>query len=167
MIEVKPEPPAEAGVTTMWLRPNRAMSERGMWLLGLILVAVAMITALLGAQQGNVFAPLFALVESVAVAGGLVVAWMAGNRCERIRLDADVLEVESRPGRHCTRFQSGWVRVCLMDSGSRQQLLLASHGRSLEIGAFLADEERETLRRKLNSALQQARAPQKSGTRDA
>ncbi len=120
-----------------------------------------MVTALIGAHAGNVYAPVFAVVESVVVVLALVMVWRGGNRFERIRLDADVLEVQRYPGHGCTRFQSGWVRVRLQESDGRQHLMLASHGRDLEIGAFLADPEREAVRRKLNAALVDVRAPRR------
>jgi uncharacterized membrane protein len=41
------------------------------------------------------------------------------------------------------------VRVLLAPGHGHHRLLLASHGRELEIGAFLADEERAELSRKL------------------
>lgn len=133
----------------MWLKPNRALSRRDLRRLIGVLAALALTTAGLGAWQGNVFAPLFALVESSAVAFALGVAWRAGDRSERITLDASSLEVQSLPGRRCTRFQSYWVRVQLKDGTDRRRLLLTSHGRELEIGAFLADEERAELSKKL------------------
>jgi uncharacterized membrane protein len=143
--------PAVAGLpcVTMWLKPNRTLSRRGLRRLIVVLVALALITAGLGAWQGNVFAPLFALVESAAVAVALSVAWRAGDRSERITLDASSLEVQSLPGRRSVRFQSYWVRVLLEPGNGRQRLLLSSHGHELEIGAFLAEQERVELSKKL------------------
>jgi len=143
--------PAVAGLpcVTMWLRPNRALSRRGLRRLIMMLAALALTTAGLGAWQGNVFAPLFALLEASAVAIALGVAWRAGDRSERITLDATSLEVQSLPGRRSTCFQSYWVRVLLKPGDGHNRLLLSSHGRELEIGAFLADEERVELSRKL------------------
>ncbi|MGB8634341.1 MAG: DUF2244 domain-containing protein [Rhodanobacteraceae bacterium] len=164
MIEVNPDTRSEPGVTTLRLRPNRALSRRGMWILGCVLAGSTLITAVIGAEQGNVYAPLFALIESLAVAVCLVLAWHGGSRYECIRLDADVLEVEAGPGRHRTRFQSGWVRVRLLEGSDRQHLLLASHGRRLEIGAFLADPEREALLQKLNAVLSGLKAPRRDST---
>ena len=143
--------PAAAGVpsVTMWLKPNRALSRRGLRRLIVMLAALALTTAGLGAWQGNVFAPLFALVESFAMALALGVAWRAGDRSERITLDQASMEVYSLPGRRRVRFQPYWVRVLLAPGHGHDRLLLASHGRELEIGAFLADEERAELSRKL------------------
>ncbi|HTM28437.1 MAG TPA: DUF2244 domain-containing protein [Rhodanobacter sp.] len=133
----------------MWLKPNRTLSRRGLRRLIMILVTLVLMTGGLGAWQGNVFALLFALLESAAVAIALSVAWRAGDRSERITLDAASLEVQSLPGRRCTRFQSYWVRVLLESGNGRQRLWLSSHGRELEIGAFLTDQERVELSKKL------------------
>ena len=138
---------------TMWLKPNRALSRRGLRRLIVALAALALTTAGLGAWQGNVFAPLFALLESVAVALALGAAWRAGGRGERITLDQRSLVVRSVPGQRRMRFQPYWVRVLLAPGHGRQRLLLRSHGLELEIGAFLGEEERTELSRKLKVLL--------------
>ncbi|TNY27209.1 hypothetical protein BV497_04750 [Fulvimonas soli] len=137
----------------MWLKPNRALSRRGLRRLIVVLAVLALTTAGLGAWQGNVFAPLFALVESFAVAFALGRAWRAGDRSERITLDSSSLEVQSLPGRRRVRFQSYWVRVRLAPGHGHNRLLLRSHGRELEIGSFLAEEERAELSGKLKVLL--------------
>lgn len=147
--------PAVTGLpcVTLWLRPNRALSRRGLRRLIVVLAALVLTTAGLGAWQGNVFAPLFALVEASAVALALSVAWRAGDCSERIVLDATSLEVQSLPAKRSARFQTYWVRVLLKPGGGHHHLLLSSHGRELEIGAFLTDEERVELSRKLKVLL--------------
>jgi uncharacterized membrane protein len=133
----------------MWLRPNRTLSRRGLHRLIAVLVVLVLTTAGLGAWQGNVFAPLFALVESVAMTCALSVAWRAGDRSERITLDGSSLEVQCLPGERHMHFQSYWVRVLLERGEGHHRLLLSSHGRKVEIGAFLADQERIALSQKL------------------
>lgn len=140
----------------MWLKPNRALSRRGLHRLIMVMVALALATASLGAWQGNVFAPLFALVESAAMAYALSVAWRAGDRGERITLDGTSVEVQLLPSRRCVRFPSHWVRVLLDTGNGRQRLLLTSHGRNLEIGVFLGDQERVELSKKLKVLLTDA-----------
>jgi uncharacterized membrane protein len=81
------------------------------------------------------------------------VAWRAGDRSERITLDTTSLEVQALPGRRCMRFEPYWVRVLLESGEGRYRLLLSSHGRKLEVGAFLTDEERTELFRKLKALL--------------
>lgn len=147
-------------MTTVLLRPNRALTRGGMQTLAVVLISVPLFGALLSAARGNVYAPLFALFQALIVGPALWLAWRSGERTERIRVDEDVLEVEAGAGRPPVRFQSGWVRVLLHEGRTRQHLLLASHGRELEIGAFLADPEREAAREKLMRALREVRAPQ-------
>jgi uncharacterized membrane protein len=158
--------PAATGLpgATLWLRPNRALSRRGLRCLIGVLAALVLTTAGLGAWQGNVFAPLFALIEASAVAVALSVAWRAGDRSERLTLDPASLEVQTLPARRRARFQTYWVRVLLEPAGGHRRLLLSSHGRRLEIGAFLADEERAELARKLIALLAELRAqPRRQG----
>lgn len=134
---------------TMWLMPNRTLSRRGLRRVIVMLVVLVLGTAGLGAWQGNVFAPLFAGLESIVMAYALSVAWRAGDRGERVALDASSVEVQSLPGRRCIRFPAYWVRVLLEPGDGRHRLLLATHGQALEIGVFLAEAERAALSKKL------------------
>ncbi|WP_329741723.1 DUF2244 domain-containing protein [Dyella sp. A6] len=152
MIVLRPAVPGSPCVT-LWLQPNRALSRRGLRRLIGVTVALVLTTAGLGAWQGNVFAPLFALLEACALAIALSVAWRAGDRGERIVLDAASLLVQSLPTKRSTQFQTYWVRVRLKSGNGRRHLLLSSHGRELEIGAFLSDGERVELSRKLEVLL--------------
>ncbi|HTV86336.1 MAG TPA: DUF2244 domain-containing protein [Dyella sp.] len=156
--------PALGGLPcVLWLRPNRVLSRRGLRRLILVLAALALITAGLEVWQGDVFAPLFNLIEACAMAIALSVAWRAGDRSERITLDAQSLEVQTLPGRRCMRFQPYWVRVLLESGEGRYRLLLSSHGRRLEVGAFLAEEERAQLFRKLKVLLADVQAQPRGG----
>jgi uncharacterized membrane protein len=146
---------------TMWLRPNRALSRAGLRRLILGLTALALTTAAVGAWQGNVFAPLFAVLESGAVALALGLAWRAGSRGERISFDPNRLEVRALPGRQRISFQPCWVRVVLEPQRGGHRLLLASHGNTLEIGAFLAEQERLELARKLKALLAESSQPRR------
>ncbi len=143
--------PASAQVprVTMWLKPNRTLSRRGLRRVIMVLVALVLGTAGIGAWQGNVFAPLFAALESVAMAFALSMAWRAGDRGERIVLDASTLEVLALPGQRRTCFPISWVRVSLAPERGRHRLLLSSHGQALEVGVFLAETERVALSKKL------------------
>jgi len=133
----------------MWLKPNRTLSHRGLRRVIMVLVALVLGTAGLGAWQGNVFAPLFAALESIVLAYALSIAWSAGDRGERITLDGSSLEVSVLPGGRCMRFPSYWVCVRLEPDNGRHRLLLSSHGHALEIGVFLAESERVALSKKL------------------
>ena len=126
----------------LWLRPNRALDKRGLRRLIIGLALLALATASLGAWQGNVFAPVFALVEAFVVGFALGAAWRAGDRGERIAIGPDTLEVCTVPVHRTVRFQTYWLKVGLAPGYRRKRLLITSHGNELEIGAFLGEEER-------------------------
>jgi uncharacterized membrane protein len=139
---------------TLWLRPVRRLSRRGLWTWAAVLAVAALLTAWLSARQGNVFAPVFALLEATGLAAAFAAVWRGGTRGERITLDAEALEVVAWPGRRRrARYPSGWVRVRLEPGMGKQRLVLDSHGRETEIGAFLADDERAELARDLRALL--------------
>lgn len=76
---------------------------------------------------------------------------------ERVALTDSVLRVErlELSGRRQEfTFEPAWVRVETEDNpGSRQSLHLASHGRRVNVGAFLAPEQRAALAEDLRAAL--------------
>ena len=145
---------ADARQVTLLLAPNRALSRGELRKVIGALAAAALLVALLAAWQGNVFAPMFALLEVPCVVMALALVWRAGSRVERITLDERSVRVESLPpGAAAVAFPSPWVRVHLRDWGGHRHLLLAASGREREIGAFLGDEERLELSKELRSAL--------------
>jgi uncharacterized membrane protein len=83
------------------------------------------------------------------------------KRYETIRLTENALEiarVAPDGGAERITFQPYWLAVTVEDApGRSSRLVLASHGVSADIGAFLAPEEREDLARALGEALQRLR----------
>jgi len=164
MIVLEPSTAGSSQVT-VWLRPNRSLSRRGLRRWVTVLVTVTIAVAVLCAFSGNVYAPLFALVESGAVVFALSRAWHAGDRSERITIDERSLELECLPGHRHASFQSYWVRVSMRKAGNRQRLVLASHGGEVEVGAFLGEEERADVMETLRALLAEKTArPQGKGT---
>ncbi|MEO8000446.1 MAG: DUF2244 domain-containing protein [Arenimonas sp.] len=139
------------------LRPRRAMTK--MQFVGLFAV-IAMATwavAILGYLIGNVFAPAFALLDCVFVAASLRWVWLKSSCFETIELDAE----------HCRVLRSGqeefvfdahpyWVRMQLEKAQEAPRIVLASKGKSCEVGSFLAPDERRDLVIKLKILLAQA-----------
>lgn len=154
MITHVPGAADDARQVTLLLAPNRALSRDDLRRCIGILVLAGAVVALMAAWQGNVFAPLFALLEAPCVALALWFAWRAGDRAERITLDARNLRIEMIPARgRAVAFPSAWVRVRLRDWGGHRHVLLAVSGREREIGAFLGDEERLELSEQLRVLL--------------
>ena len=155
------EPPASpTQPLVFWIRPNRSLSRCGMMTLWGVLAGASMLVALVSGVFGNAYAALFALAESGALALALAAAWKAGARAERIRYAEDALEVHAFPsGEQRARFQPYWVRLGWRPGNGHRRLVLGSHGREIEIGAFLGDEEREQLHRRLELLLARAHQP--------
>jgi len=147
--------------------PHRSLSRAGLWL---FLTAQGVAVggfALLAAWRGNVFAPVFAALELGVVAWCLIRVWrMSAAAGEIIVLRPDRLEI-TRTGDDgpAVQFHPYWARLSLQPGEWRNapsRLLVRSHGREVEIGAFLNDEERANLAARLTELLAQARDPDRA-----
>lgn len=159
MIEQSPAlTPGDA--VSMVVLPHRSLSRAGLWLfLGAQAIA-ALGFALLAAWGGNVFAPAFAVLEVGFVAACLTRVWRASAAGEVIVLSPASLEI-ARMGDAgpAARFHPYWAQLVLRPGrwrGAPSRLLVRSHGREVEIGAFLNDEERRDLQRRLSALIAQA-----------
>jgi uncharacterized membrane protein len=134
--------------------PNCSLSIRGaVWFFGSICslsFTIAGLMALLG------FWPIlpFAGLEMVVLACALRASFKQLRNRETITVsDRDVL-VESCKGTECIQvvFPRHWAQVKLRCSASRSypsRLVIESHGRQCEVGAFLTEEERRGLAQRL------------------
>lgn len=145
------------------LRPNSSLTPRAAaWFYGslvAVLLCVAIGCTLLG------FWPVlpFAGLEAAVLVG--TVHWVQRRAAAReyIRVDADSVVVEKclpgrrgQPGRVAYAFQRPWTRVELRRGQPAHwpsRLLFRSRGRSVEIGAFLTDGERQGLKDRLADLL--------------
>ena len=142
------------------LRPRRAMTKNQFIGLFIGIAAATWAVAIMGYGIGNVFAPLFALLDSVFVAMALRWVWLKSNRVETIELDANHCTV-TRSGKEALAFDAHpyWVRMLLEKAQEAPRVVLASKGKSCEVGSFLAPDERRYLAEKLKTLL--ARAAQR------
>lgn len=147
---------AESGQVTLLLAPNRALSREQVRRLTWELCIAALVVAGLAAWAGDVFAPLFALIEIPVLAAAFWAVWRSGGHRERITLDMDEVRIEQLPaqGRAASTFPAAWVRVRVLDRrDGHRHVVLAAHGREREIGACLGDDERIQLSQWLQSLL--------------
>jgi uncharacterized membrane protein len=139
------------------LRPNRSISGAGLAAFFALLATTSATVAAFSASQGNVFAPPFAALELVLVGLVLRYVWrLRSGEQERIALTREALIVARQPRGDEVRFHPYWVRLSSAPGdpdGVSRGLVLSSHGRSVEVGAFLGADERERLRRELAAAL--------------
>lgn len=147
---------AETGQVTLVLAPNRALTRDQMRRLTWELCIAAMVVAALAAWSGDVFAPLFALIEMPVLAVALWLVWRSGDRRERITLDMDHVCIEQVPskGRAASLFPVAWTRVRVLERGDgHRHVMLAARGHEQEVGTCLGDDERMQLSRWLKSLL--------------
>ena len=139
------------------IRPNRSLSQRQ-----LQLVFVGIATFCLGIA--SVFAVLgmwpvlpFAGAEVIAVAIGFYLSALGGREQEVVSVGPHKVAVEKghRHVRQRWELQRAWAQIRLLPPGIRwypTRLVIRSHGKEVELGVFLNDQEREHLA----AALQQA-----------
>ncbi|NIR60104.1 MAG: DUF2244 domain-containing protein [Gammaproteobacteria bacterium] len=100
----------------------------------------------------------FAGLELAALWAGLYAAHRQAERREVVWVDEDLVAVEKgrrAPEQHC-EFPRGWAQVILEPPASpcrSSRLFVRSHGREVEIGAWLNEEERAGLAHDLAQAL--------------
>ncbi|MBI3453345.1 MAG: DUF2244 domain-containing protein [Rhodospirillales bacterium] len=153
MADISPPPP----VLDLVLRPHRSLSPAGFWIvMGILAVwsfAGGIVFWSIGAWPVIGFAGLdFALVYWAFRA-----SYASARLYERLRLSEDELVVErvhpSGDGETFV-FQPYWLRVEIDARPEHpSRLILASHGRTLTVGAFLPPSERTALAATLRDAL--------------
>lgn len=159
MIEQNPAlTPGDA--VSMVILPHRSLSRAGLWLFMAAQSIAAGGFATLAAFGGNVFAPAFALIELVLVFLCLSRVWHASGAGEVVVVGPSRLEIV-RMGRSApvAQFHPYWARVALQPGnwrGAPSRLLVRSHGREVEIGAFLSEAERADLASRLTALLAQS-----------
>ena len=141
------------------IRPNCSMPWRDVvrFYAGIAIVSmgIAVAFAMKGAWLILPFAGLEMLVLGVAL---YVVAQRAAN-WQEIAIEADNIRVINHSPKQEKKlsFQRAWVRVVLEDAtitGHPSRLLLGSHGRNVEIGSCLNEEEKHELALQLRRAVQ-------------
>lgn len=140
----------------MWVLPHRSLSRVGLIAFLVAQGFAAGLMAGLAAWRGNVLAPVFAVLELGVVTWCLRRVWFASGLGQLITLTPSQLAITSARGAETVQFHPYWVRVHLRDGLERgwpSRLVLRSHGREVEIGAFLNDEERRQLAQRLTELL--------------
>jgi uncharacterized membrane protein len=148
---------AVAPVFERVLLPHRSLPRRGFRLLmaGLCLLSlgVGIVSVSIGAW------PVFGFfgLDVALVYLAFQLNYRSARRSETLRLADDVFTVERisvRGNRRMWRFQPFWLRVILEERPDESnRLFVASHGRSLAIGEFLASEARRELAATIGEAL--------------
>jgi uncharacterized membrane protein len=140
----------DRGEASLVIRPNRALSQRHV-IAAFVLVAMASgSVALISWLQGNVFAPLFALLELALLALCLRLVWLAGERFEVVAVGPGGVSVRRPPAvDEAFSAHPQWVRLKQQEG----RVLLVSRGREIEVGACLGEAERQSLAFRLRNMI--------------
>jgi uncharacterized membrane protein len=139
------------------LRPHRSLPPRGFGIVMLILAGASCSASLFFVLRGAwPVTPFFGLdVGLVYLAFRL--SYRSARQRERLHLTEDELTLERVDvygERQRWRFQPFWLRVVLEEPDpTSNHLYLASHGRKIPVGTFLAPVERRKLASSLKDAL--------------
>src|ERR1700749_1544484 len=150
---------APGGAVSVLVLPHRSLSRAG--LVGFLVAqgfAIA-VFAVLAAVGGNVFAPGFAILAMWFVAFCFLRIWRRSGAGQIVTITPSQLEIASTRGTPTARFHPYWTKVRLEQGRHRgwpKRLLIGSHGREIEIGALLNDDERHELARKISDLVRDA-----------
>lgn len=139
------------------LHPHRSLGPKGFWILMGVVVAISTAAGVAFMLHG--MWPVFGFygLDVVLLYWAFQASYRSGRLYETVQLSDDELvvrRVQPSGAAREWRFEPTWLRVEIDDPpGHRSPLVLASHGRRLEIGSFLAPEERRELAQALRDAL--------------
>ncbi len=140
------------------IRPNNSLSWRATKWFFLIAVATSLTIATSFAIAGAWMVFPFAGLEMAVLATVLYICAQRATRCEVVTIDADSITVTR--GRHSPeedyRFHRVWAQVEMQRAkinGYPSRLVIRSHGREVEVGSCLCEEERERLATRLIHAI--------------
>lgn len=151
-------PGPDRGTRCIVVQPNRSMSWRTLVLVYLLIVFVCMTIALVFFRMGLTLILPFSGLEMLALGVALYVTSRRGSVREVITINEKTVAVETghTHPEHRHEFQRPWAKVILERSWSDwhpSRLLIRSHGRQLEIGRFLNEQERRGLAQVLNDEM--------------
>jgi len=143
---------------TIVVQPNQSITRGGTWGFYLSAVLVAGTTSLIFAASGLWLVLPYTGIELLALGGALFYCRRQGQIREVISITRDNIAIEGGRGRPEWHrdFNRVWARVELEKPrirGYPGRLTLRSHGKGIELGGFLTDEERGSLATTLVSAI--------------
>ncbi len=145
----------------MVLHPYRSLPRRGFVLLMAGLAALSIVCGVICVTVGAW--PIFGFfgLDVALVYVAFRASYRSARQHEHLRLTERSLTVEQvavNGERQRWRFEPYWIRVIFEEKDETNSLELASHGRRLILGRFLAPSVRKTLAGQLTGALTRWRA---------
>lgn len=149
---IRTEIPAAAELIVT-AKPNVSLTAKNRLMCFLAVAGAALGVALFFALHGVWMVLPFAGLEIAVLGWAFYHLHCHARDFERITVDGRHVLVETLDYKRTyrTEFQRYWARVSL--SGRPARLFLRSHGREIEIGRFMNDEERAQLARQIRACL--------------
>ncbi len=140
------------------IRPNRSLSWPQMKLVYVTLASLCMLVAVGFTLMGYWLVLPFAGAEILLLAAGFYLCALSGRETEVIRIKDDRIAIEKGKERLRTVWEldRAWARIELLPPRIEwypSRLVIRSHGKQLQLAAFLTDGEREQLARELKRAI--------------
>jgi uncharacterized membrane protein len=142
------------------IHPYRSLGGEGFRLLLIAIVVANAAAAAVMVSQGAWPVAGFMGLDVLAVYVAFRLSYAQARAFERVTIDREALIVErvDRKGRRREwRFPSYWVHVLFEGDDEHGTVTLRSHGRALEVGAFLSPFERKAFAGALREALHLAK----------
>jgi uncharacterized membrane protein len=143
------------------IHPYRSLGPFGFRLFIGVLAGVNVAFAAVMISQGAWPVAGFLGLDVLAVTVAFRLSYAQARAFERVVIDGETLTVErvdQNGGRASWTFPAYWVSVWYEGDETDGTVMLRSHGRSLEVGAFLAPFERKDFAEALRRALHEAKA---------
>jgi uncharacterized membrane protein len=145
------------------LRPSPPMSAKALAIVVAVVAVVNLAFALYFVSHGAWPVTPFMGVDVALLAWAFRESRIAARSYERITLRSSELRIEKHPAKAAATeaaFNPYWVRVDLVPwTEYSNRLYLRSHGRELQVGAFLPPGARERFAQVLKAALSAAKSP--------
>ena len=154
--------PSEPTVFESFLVPYRSLSRSGVKSVIAVAAIASWAVALRFWLWGAWPVAMFSLAEVPLLGVLLAINFKQARASESITLNAEqltVIRTDPAGRRRGFAMPSAWLRVDLNGGSGLSRLIVRSHGRGCEIGAFLHEPDRLTLYASLRDALHRIRNP--------
>ena len=140
------------------IRPNRSLTRRQLQLVFLVIAVICLSIASAFAVLGMWPVLPFAGAEVIAVGIGFYLSAAGGKETEVVSVNSDEVAVEKGHSQLTERWvlQRAWAQIRLLPPRIRwypTRLVIRSHGREVELGGFLNEDERRQLAGELRDAI--------------
>jgi uncharacterized membrane protein len=153
---------SEAPVFEALIAPHRSLPIRGVFIVVGVLTVLTVLIALRFWLWGAWPVLAFSLVEIPLLVALLAINYHQARASELIMLDTTrltVIRTDPAGRRRQDSLQTAWLRVDLNATDGVPRILLSSHGRHCEVGAFLHEPDKVSLCDALKAALYRVKNP--------